>query len=217
MKVTLTYTLFPHHIPQTLHVLQTPDLYGIGIGDEAFNRYVRELEEEARSLAMVNHPNVVRSYGLVPHRLHGFTEYLALEFAGGTLDSILYIPDRTCLCVDVCGRVSFHGVVLVVVVCVCLRACSKYFVDVARDAISQLCMMLHQFYGMHSVRCCEPMLPRATRCAGPLSLVDIWNITADVLRGLSAMHAIPMFHRDIKPDNILLFGSGVKCVHKLGE
>jgi serine/threonine-protein kinase len=50
--------------------------------------------------------------------------------------------------------------------------------------------------------------------AGPMTLVSVRKVAAEVLLGLGALHHREMLHRDIKPGNILLDAAGVA---KLGD
>lgn len=113
LTLTATYPV------QTLYPLQDPELFGIVVGDAAFKRFVQELENQASCLGKLNQPHVVRAYGVVLHREHGYPEYLVFELAQGTLSGLLRIPDREwCLCV--CMRVSFLSSLPVLLVIVSL-------------------------------------------------------------------------------------------------
>lgn len=52
--------------------------------------------------------------------------------------------------------------------------------------------------------------------AGPMPLLKIRNIATQVCLGLDALHARGMIHRDIKPGNILIDGSGVAQLGDFG-
>jgi serine/threonine protein kinase len=57
-----------------------------------------------------------------------------------------------------------------------------------------------------------PTLGGLVRADGPLSLARALGIACDVLRGLEAVHAAVIVHRDIQPDNILLGAGGAHLI-----
>jgi eukaryotic-like serine/threonine-protein kinase len=54
------------------------------------------------------------------------------------------------------------------------------------------------------------------RARGTLDWREAAAITVDVLRGLEAVHAAGILHRDVKPSNILLTGEGVPKIADFG-
>lgn len=194
-------------------------MYGTTVGDESFNAFVRELEEEARALAALNHPNIVKVHGVVHHRTLGHPEALVLELADRTLDDLLRRPDRACLRFFV--RNCSHVRVCAPRSCACVPLCAcltlPFFV---RARVSEaVCLfsvraLAHLFYklSISIIHCVVMSFMRA----GPLTMLDVWGITKDVLSGLTALHAVPIFHRDVKPNNVLVFGTGDELIVKLG-
>jgi hypothetical protein len=58
--------LFLSSVSQTLHVLESPDTYGLHEGTREYRSFVHELVAEARLLNQLDHLNVVSCLGLVP-------------------------------------------------------------------------------------------------------------------------------------------------------
>ncbi|MFJ9173208.1 serine/threonine protein kinase [Streptomyces sp. NPDC102360] len=52
----------------------------------------------------------------------------------------------------------------------------------------------------------------AVRLRGPLPAEALWLLLAEVATGLSAVHALEIAHRDIKPGNVMLVRDGVKLI-----
>jgi serine/threonine protein kinase len=72
----------------------------------------------------------------------------------------------------------------------------------------------------NSIRFCMAYCPRGSLQqifdVGPMPLLDVRKVATDVSLGLDALHAREMLHRDIKPGNILIDGTGVAQLGDFG-
>ena len=72
----------------------------------------------------------------------------------------------------------------------------------------------------NSIRFCMTYCPggslQSVYEAGPMTLAALRKAGTEVLMGLAALHARQMLHRDIKPGNILIDGSGVAQLGDFG-
>ena len=55
------------------------------------------------------------------------------------------------------------------------------------------------------------------RATGGVSLRTKKKLLADIASGLVALHALDVIHGDVKPDNVLMFGSGSSWTTKLSD
>ncbi|WP_457337178.1 serine/threonine-protein kinase [Rhizobacter sp. P5_C2] len=79
---------------------------------------------------------------------------------------------------------------------------------------------IHELPDGSSVRLCMAYCPGGSLQSafdlGPMSLFQVRKVGTEVALGLDALHARGMLHRDIKPGNILLTGSGVAQLGDFG-
>ncbi|MCX2864295.1 serine/threonine-protein kinase [Paucibacter sp. PLA-PC-4] len=79
---------------------------------------------------------------------------------------------------------------------------------------------IHELPDGSSVRLCMAYCPggslQGAFDAGPMPLLQVRKVGAEVALGLEALHAREMLHRDIKPGNILLTASGVSQLGDFG-
>lgn len=72
----------------------------------------------------------------------------------------------------------------------------------------------------NSIRFCMAFCPGGSLQhafdTGPMSLSDVRKVATEVSLGLDALHARQMLHRDIKPGNILIDGTGVAQLGDFG-
>jgi serine/threonine protein kinase len=72
----------------------------------------------------------------------------------------------------------------------------------------------------NSIQLCMAFCPggslQSSFDAGPMNLEKVRKVGTEVLMGLSALHARGMLHRDIKPGNILIDGTGVAQISDFG-
>lgn len=61
-----------------------------------------------------------------------------------------------------------------------------------------------------------PSLGARIRAEGPLPLVDVVRIAANVGAGLTALHRSGLVHRDVKPENVMLDADGTALVADFG-
>ena len=63
-------------------------------------------------------------------------------------------------------------------------------------------MLPHHLHALLSSNICCVLTPRG--CAGPLEMPLLLSMAVEILEGLSELHAISVWHLDLKPANILL-------------
>ena len=61
-----------------------------------------------------------------------------------------------------------------------------------------------------------PVYERSLVRAGPLELGTVVDLAAQIGRGLDALHERSILHRDVKPSNVLLDGSGTAALSDFG-
>ncbi len=75
---------------QSLHMLLTPEMYGLRRGTPEFERAAQELLQEAQLLWVLRHDNIVTLRGVTMHPEHGHVQWLVTERAnGGSLEAWL--------------------------------------------------------------------------------------------------------------------------------
>jgi serine/threonine protein kinase len=82
---------------QSLHMLHSPDVYEHVPGDDAHKDAVWELRAEARTMAMLNHPHIVRFVGVVEEPVTGCPDpvpkWIVMERASTSLEGYLHPAD----------------------------------------------------------------------------------------------------------------------------